>query len=122
MSPDKCLIILYNRTRFGPFRVLSVTCQLIKTGFGFFLFSLPSLSNLVIKIVTPSLLPSSVLNRSLGYERKKQTKGPRQSMYIYVCVYEKKKQRRMKDFVKIQRSEIVLKDFIMSINHAAKIC
>lgn len=53
MSPDKYLIILYNRTRLGPFRVflLSVTCQLIKTGFYIIFllfFFLPSLSNLVI--------------------------------------------------------------------------
>jgi len=52
MSPDKYLIILYNRTRPGPFRVLSVTCQLIKTGLYSSLFS-PPLSNLVIKSVTP---------------------------------------------------------------------
>lgn len=64
MSPDKYLIILYNRTRLGPFRVylLSVTCQLIKTGFHVFLFFFPpSLSNLVIKSVTPYRIDLSVV-------------------------------------------------------------
>lgn len=105
MSPDKYLIILYNRTRPSPFRVLSVTCQLIKTG----LYS--SFFPLLYQI---SSLKASFRIESICrwyYTIKKDN----DSWWL------KKKQRQFKDFVKIQRSKIVLK-CLMSINHAAKIC
>jgi len=109
MSPDKYLIILYNRTRPGPFRVLSVTCQLIKTGLYSSLFS-PSLSNLVIKSATPYV--ESIFCRWYYAGEKRTT---------IVDGQRKNKQRRFKIFVKTQRSKIIRK-CLMSINHAAKIC